>query len=1517
MLAAARGRADPDSFLPLFRRSSLPSIRSKLFVLVFASVLPIVLGYIAFVRDAGQREREHVARDAATVARALVAALDRELESAESAARVAAAWPTLDAGSLAQFHAHARELLRPEFPAHAFVLTGPDGQPLLSTRIPFGSRLPPGGNRASVRKVFERGDAITSGLYSRGPGQAPVISADVPVWRNGKVVFVLSAELRPRRIGDLLGAQQLPPGWVAEVFDNHGLVVARNLDQSRHLGGRMNAALQAALQASPEGAVKLAGQPGEPDWYSVYSRSGELGWTVVVTYPEDAARELLGHTLPATVAGSVALLGLSLVLAWGIGGTIARSVRRLSEPAAALGRGEPLRLAPPNIRETAVVADALRQVEGELLRYRSRLESLVADRTAELERLHARVETVYATAPVGLCFVDRDLRFVMINDYLAAINAVPAEAHIGHTLPELLGEVGVAFEEAYRRVRDTGRPLRDIESTGAVPAWPGVMRSWLASYYPVYGPARELVGINAVVIDITDRKLLEQQNRDNEEMFRVLFEASGDAQALLAYNANFVSANAAAATLFGYDDVDDFLALTPAGASPEFQPNGRRSEEMAIEKMREALDLGGTQFEWVHQRRDGSNFHADIMLTRLDIGGRGMMQVTIRDISARVAADAALRASGAQLRQRERFIRTVTDNLPALVSYWDADGKLRFANRPCLAWLGRREQDAIGHHADELIPPEYNERFAPYFAGVLAGVPQRFECELPPKDQASAGGPEGEPVHVWGSYLPDVDRDGRVRGAYKLHMNVTDLKRTEGRLVQALREAEQASRAKSEFLGNMSHEIRTPMNAIMGLARLLEEAPLGRRERGHVAHMKTAARSLLGLLSDLLDYSRIESGQLALERVAFRLDDALRSIATLSAPGAWAKGLEPVFAVDPGVPEQLLGDPMRVEQVLLNLVGNAVKFTERGEVVLAVELVAHTESTVRLRFVVRDTGIGIAPEVQQRMFEPFSQGDNSTSRKYGGAGLGLSIARRLAGLMGGELGVDSQPGAGASFHVELEFGVAEAAAPAGPERLRVLVVDDNPSAGAALRCALAGFGWEAACAASGIEALALLREGPRFDLAFVDAAMPELDGITLLAYARADAAIDLPPTALLAADPEKERLAALSGDLALDAVLGKPFTRATLRETVAELRGGVTQVPAPAAPLGARLAGLRVLVVEDNPINQEVANYVLVHAGATVDLAANGRIALSMLAEPGARYDAVLMDLQMPVMNGFEASAAIRAMGTMGATATNGAALPIVAMSANAMEEDRRRALAAGMDEHLAKPIDVDELVATLERVTGSGASARRGPPPVLPALPAPPLLPGIDLKATLPRFGGSYAAFAAVFRRFALTQGEAVNEIRAQLAQGERLGAARLAHRLRGVAANLGANEVAAQSLRLEEALRGADDAQLALRLADLGAAMAQVAEIARELAPAAPESGSEAQALPDKVRAGALAELLELLQNNNMKAMSAYEALRPALASMLAPADAAALQEAVGTLRFEQAAQQVRAILVAKGDS
>jgi CheY-like chemotaxis protein len=397
----------------------------------------------------------------------------------------------------------------------------------------------------------------------------------------------------------------------------------------------------------------------------------------------------------------------------------------------------------------------------------------------------------------------------------------------------------------------------------------------------------------------------------------------------------------------------------------------------------------------------------------------------------------------------------------------------------------------------------------------------------------------------------------------------------------------------------------------------------------------------------------------------------------------------------------------------------------------------------------------------------------------------------------------------------------------------------------------------------------------------------------------------------LAADPERERLDAVAADLRIDTVLAKPFTPGTLADALAELHSGA---PAPAqgraTPLVGRLAGMRVLVVEDNLLNQEVANYVLVHAGASVDFASNGRIAVSMLAETPAQYDAVLMDLQMPVMDGFEATHAIRALGLDG--------LPIIAMTANALDEDRRRALAAGMNDYLAKPIDVDELVDMLVRVTGRPAA-----PPVQGArtalaagLAVPAYIPGIDLKTTLPRFGGNFASFAALFKRFESSQGGAVADIRALLDAGDRARAGQAAHRLRGVAANLGATDVAGQALELEQALRSEDEAALALRLARLEAALSIVLEAARDLP--APEATTAPAPAPEDsaILQHGLAQLLDLLHNNNMKAIAQFETLRPALAR-LEPGRAAPLADAVATLRFEEAAQLVRTLLDTKEDA
>jgi len=1536
----------------LLRRQSLPSIRSKLVTLVLACALPILVGYLVFAHDADQRERLHVAADAQMIARALAAAVEHELANGETAARSMANEPALAAGQLAAFHATVVRLLRPDFPVAAFVLIDADGRVLLDSRHPaspaaaqLALSVPSTVGADALRRVFGGASAV-AGLQRAGPLQPWSVAIVVPVWRGGKVAYALSVEMPPRRLAELLAGQHLPGDWHAQVFDGSGLLVARGGDLVRTVGTPMRPELAAALARRDIG-VAAVDALGRSPANIAYARTLEHGWTVAIGFPRQAAREILGPQPGATLSGILAMLALSLGLAWRIGETIARSVRALTAPAAALGRGEPLRIPPLGIREAASVAGALRTVEGELQHYRSGLEALVAERTTELQRSSAMLATVYASAPVGLAFLDSELRIVMVNDYLAAVNALPASAHIGRTLPQLLGKRGVEIERPYRQVLASGRPLVDVEDSGESPAEPGVMRHWICSYYPVFGAAQELVGINAVVLDISDRMQQEQRARDNEVLYRALFEGAGDAHVLIAWNAGFVSANQAALRLFGCAGSAEFLAMSPASASPDFQPDGSRSDELARRYTLQALEEGMCQFEWVHRRRDGSLFHADVLLNRVDIGGKGIVHGTIRDISARVATEAALRAASRRLEESERMIRTVTDHLPALVGYWDAGLRCRFANRPYLEWLGKSAAEVIGQHVDALMDAAQIEQVRPYIDGVLRGEAQFFERNLQREGSDKS-------IQAWGSYIPDfedaenngADAGGaaRVRGFYMLHADITELKRTESRLEEALRAAEAASSAKGAFLANISHEIRTPMNAIMGLARLLGEADLGRRERGYVTRMQSASRILLSMLGDVLDYSKVEAGQLALEQTSFHLDEVLSSLAVMTATGAWKRGIEPVFALAPEVPRQLIGDPLRLGQVLLNLVSNAIKFTEHGEVVLAIAVSGRQASRVALEFSVRDTGIGIAPQQQQRMFEAFSQADSSTSRKYGGTGLGLAISRRLVALMGGDLAVESTPGAGTVFRFSAWFEAAASLPEPAPAFKRVLVADDNASSRKALAVALAARGWQVDCAASGAAALALLRgdalehgrpdgqdpagHAPAYDLAFIDSAMPDLDGISVIAYARADHGIAMPRCALLAADPEGDGLDALAAELRIDAVLAKPFTPQALREVLAVLLGeaaapasgagpGRSEDTGNSAPMHARLAGLRVLLVEDNLLNQEVANHALVHAGAGVDFAADGRAAVARLEEDPARYDVVLMDLQMPVMDGLQASAAIRAMGL--------ATLPIVAMTANAMEEDRRRALAAGMDDYVAKPIDIDELVATLARVTGRAQPAVDAGSAASAYLPAPASLPGIDLASTLPRFGGNFAAFATLLKRFAAAQaqGGAIADIHTRLAEGDRDGARQAAHRLRGVAANLGATEVARQALACEAAMHATGGAALTPSLARLEAALDTVLQTARALRvadaaamPAGALVPPADSAMPSRALHHELAQLLDLLQNNNMKAIPHFDALRPALTRTTGDAGerTAGLQslaDAIATLRFDLAAGLVRGIL------
>nr|WP_315243578.1 response regulator [uncultured Albidiferax sp.] len=827
-------------------------------------------------------------------------------------------------------------------------------------------------------------------------------------------------------------------------------------------------------------------------------------------------------------------------------------------------------------------------------------------------------------------------------------------------------------------------------------------------------------------------------------------------------------------------------------------------------------DGHGKPFKWfgsctdIHERK---LFEAELTHNRDQLEAQ-VEQRTAALVSAlddRSMAQQKLQLLNIQLREAEVFMRLVADNIPGYITYWDSSMRCRFVNQAYSAWFGLADEDILGRTIIDVLGAEFFEKVKVRTMAALAGETQDFERE-------EFNG-RGEHAVSRVQYLP-VIRDGKVQGFFVLGTNITRHKQAEqllqlsnAQLADSRDRADAANRAKSNFLANMSHEIRTPMNAIIGLTHILRRDTEDPTSLTRLTKIDNVAHHLLQVINDILDLSKIEAGKLSLEKIDFSLDALLTRTCAMVLDVAREKGLEMVLDTSQ-IPDRLNGDPTRLMQALLNILSNAVKFTERGSVLLRGELVAREGAELRIRFEVRDTGVGIDPDMLPRLFTPFAQADDSSTRRHGGTGLGLAITRHIAELMGGEAGGESIPGKGSRFWITVSLMhalQADATSPLVLNGLRSLVVDDLPEARTAMADMLRTLGLRADVAASGAEALTMLgattANNDPYAVVLMDWMMPDMDGMDTAQRIRAS--IPSPPPMVLVSAHDKDELQAMADAAGFGVILLKPLTPSMLLDGLMHLLKNVDHVPPPLLrsvevlenALRENHRGARVLLAEDNPVNQEVAAELLQAAGLVVDIASDGEQAVRMALRTS--YALVLMDMQMPRMDGLEATRIMRKESSL-------SNLPIIAMTANAFNEDRLACLEAGMNDHLAKPVDPRVLHEALLRWLPARERRSRSAAPMSPSAQTPITaaqrlegIRGLDLRITYEQCAGKPELALRVLKQFLAHYRNAGAALMDHLSQGEFEEPRRKLHSLLGAAGATGAVKVKEDVVQLQAAIK------------------------------------------------------------------------------------------------------------------
>jgi PAS domain S-box-containing protein len=998
----------------------------------------------------------------------------------------------------------------------------------------------------------------------------------------------------------------------------------------------------------------------------------------------------------------------------------------------------------------------------------------------------------------------------------------------------------------------------------------------------------------------------ERSLRESEERFRTIFENAQVGISFLKLETMEQTSNHALQEMLGYTEEElSRLETWDAISHPD-------ERDASAKRYAELVQGKRDQAEWEQRfvRRDGRIVLTSVRFSLLrDATGQPQYVVALtEDITERRRAE--------EERTRvSRQMRLLMDSTGEGIYGIDLQGNCTFINRATVEMIGYRPEEVLGRNMHDLVHhykpdgSEYPVEECPIYRAFKRGEGCRVDAEVMWRR-------DGTLIPVEYSSFPILE-DGKITGAVVAVSDIAERKRLEGELIAAKEAAEAATRAKSDFLANMSHEIRTPMNAIIGMTHLALKTDLSPKQEDYLTKVKAAAHALLGIINDILDFSKIEAGKVDMEKADFCLEELLDNLSTIVGQKAQDKDLEFLISTQHDLPN-LVGDPLRLGQILINLVNNAVKFTEHGEVAVCVVMEEQVLNRAKLKFSVRDTGIGMTPDQMARLFQAFSQADTSTTRKFGGTGLGLSISKRLVEMMDGGIWVESNYGAGSTFHFTAWFGIGSGKL----ERkrfipdlagVRVLVVDDNAQAREILTDALRGFALRAQSASSGEDAIRVLAASDAEDpyrLVLMDWRMPGMDGLEASQLIKRGDRLKQVPKIVMVTAFGRDDIRARAEKIGIDGYLLKPVNPSTLYDTLMNLfavpgqeGGQVSSAKEAAASPDAR--GVRVLLVEDNELNQQVASELLESAGATVTIAHNGREAVRILTEGDQppTFDVVLMDLQMPEMDGFTATKLLRAEPRF-------RGLPIVAMTAHALVEERQRCLDAGMNDHLSKPIDPDALFSTLMRWAKprpKPAVESQAPPPTTRAVKDVILreIAGVNLTDGLKRVAGNRRLYRDLLGQFAAKQGDAATQISAAIESGDLKLAERVAHTVKGVAGNIGIVEIQSAAQKLEKALREGSDSVPALLQEFAASLSTQVHAIEEALRKSASAQSEDAPTPPFNREAvsGAIARLKTLLKASDGDAEEAFRSLQGVVAGVIEKPQLDALNASISDFDFEAA--------------